>query len=195
MYVFVQGEYLEGGSRGDLFVKYWDGVHGWQWADLGRPAGTTEVAGPSAITYLDQAGRREIYVPTTSSNGHLIVDYLDGVHGWQWADLGRPAGTTEVAGPSSIAYADSTGREEIYAFVQGDNGHLFVDRAISGSGWQWFDQGLPSGATGVYNASAISYVNTSGKQSIYAFADKNGGDLVVNWFDGSRWQWADLGTH
>jgi hypothetical protein len=193
MYVFFQGYRLDEGEP-YLLVAYWDGVHGWQWANQSLSRGGQLISSPSATTYLDSAGRREIYVFCGKDQvGNLVVNYFDGVHGWQWADLGLPARANAVSNPSAIAYADSSGREQIYAFVQGDTGHLFYD-LWNGSGWKWFDQGRPSGVAAVSNPSAISYVDAAGKRLIYAFGDANGGDLVVNWFDGSTWQWGDLGT-
>ncbi|HYX72039.1 MAG TPA: hypothetical protein VE732_04655, partial [Nitrososphaera sp.] len=41
--------------------------------------------------------------------------------------------------------------------------------------------------------SAITYLDETGKQRIYAFAQGKYGTLHVNYWDGKQWQWADQG--
>jgi len=173
-------------NTGHLVVNYWDGFS-WRWADQGKPVGTSGVYRPSAITYLSGSVQR-IYVFDEGSNGDLVVNYWDG-SSWHWADqAGLPLSLS--ANPSAITYLSGTQRR-IYAFVEGINGDLLVNY-WDGFSWHWADQGLPVGAFAVYNPSAITYLS-GGLQRIYVFAEGSNGDLVVNYWDGSSWHWADQG--
>lgn len=92
---------------------------------------------------------------------------------------------------TEVAYVDGTGHQRIYAFDTGSNGHLKVNY-WDGFAWHWADQGLPAGASAVYTPTAITYVS-GGQQRIYVFAAASNGHLVVNYWDGSGWYWADQG--
>jgi hypothetical protein len=182
IYVFAQS------SSGHLVVNYWNGST-WQWADQGLPAGAISVYRPAAITYLSGSQQR-IYVFAESSGGHLVVNYWNGST-WQWADQGLPAAASAVSTPAAITYL-SGGLQRIYVFGQSRSGHLVVNW-WNGSTWQWADQGLPAGASAIYTPAAITYLSGS-QQRIYAFAESNTAHLVVNWWNGSAWQWADQGS-
>jgi hypothetical protein len=93
----------------------------------------------SPITFLDSAGHQRIYVFAQGSNGHLVVNYWDGVN-WHWADQGLPAGTTSVWRSSPITYVDSSGHRRIYVFARADNGHIVVNY-WDGFSWHWADHG------------------------------------------------------
>ncbi len=188
IYVFATGD-----SNGHLVVRYSDGLN-WYWSDQGLPTGATSVSRPAAITYLDGAGNQQIYVFATGNNGHLFIRYWDGFN-WNWTDEGLPAGATSVTNPTAITYLDAAGNQRIYAFVQGDNGHLLV-HYWDGFNWYWADEGPAPGATQLNNPSAITYVDGAGNQQIYAFVRVRVGSarhLAVHYWDGFNWYWADLG--
>jgi hypothetical protein len=182
IYAFAQG------SMGHLVVNYWDGFN-WHWADQGLPAGVSEVTNPTAITYVS-GGHQLIYVFAAANNGHLVVNYWDGF-AWHWADQGIPAGTPGISNPSAITYL-SGGSQRIYIFAAALSGHLVVNY-WDGSAWHWADQGVSAGSTMVYDPSVITYTS-GGLQRIYAFAQGSNGHLVVNYWDGSAWHWADQGV-
>jgi hypothetical protein len=175
------------GNNGHLVVNYWDGF-AWHWADQGLPAGSSAVSTPTAITYLS-GGQQRIYAFAQGANFHLVVNYWDGF-AWHWADQGLPAGVSAVYNPTAVTYV-SGGNQRIYVFAQASSGHLVVNY-WDGFAWHWADQGLPSGSTGVYNANAITYSNGT-HQLIYVFAQASSGHLVVNYWDGFAWHWADQG--
>jgi|SRR5579871_6990698 len=178
-------------STGHLIVNYWDGF-AWHWADQGVPQGTTSISMPNAVTFLDSSRHQRIYAFAVGSNGHLVVNYWDGSE-WQWADQGLPAGNVTVFYPNAITYLDTNGKQRIYVFAEGTNTHLVVNY-WDGYAWHWADQGLPAGiACCVNQANAITYVDSNGKQRIYVFATANAGQLVVNYWDGYAWHWADQG--
>jgi len=181
---------------GHMVVLYFDGFK-WNWADMGLPPGNSSISNSNAITYLDSSGRQEMYVfadggSNGQQNGHMVVLHWNGFN-WNWADKGFPPGKTGVyASPSAITYLDAGGNRRIYSFVMSNDQHLVV-LWWDGSNWHWADMGLPAGASAVYWPSAITYRDASGNQRIYAFDSANNGHLVVLWWDGSNWHWADQG--
>ena len=186
IYVFAQA------SNYHLVVNYWDGS-AWHWADQGVPPGSNgELFQPTAITYVS-GGKQRIYVFGTSGNHHLVVNYWDG-DAWHWADQGAGPGTG-IENPTAITYLSGV-QQRIYVFAQALNFDLVVNY-WDGSAWHWANQGLPAGAELVAEPSAITY-ESGGSQRIYVFCTANGGlgfvgHLVVNYWDGSTWHWADQG--
>ena len=147
----------------------------------------------SAITY-QSVGQQWIFVFAVTDLGNLVADFWDGSQ-WQWIEWDQRLSAWSHM--SAITYP-SGGQQQIYVFGEEDNGHLVVNycRASCGNGsnWLWANQGLPpGGATQVTYPSAITYPS-GGKQLIYVFAVANNNHLVVNYLDGSKWQWADQGT-
>jgi kumamolisin len=131
IYAFVRG------ANGHLYVNYWYGS-GWAWADQGLPPGTTASGVPGVITY-SAGGTQLPYVFVTGANGHLDVNYWNGL-AWHWADQGLPPGTMASGAPGVINYL-AGGTQLPFAFVPGANGHLDVNY-WNGSAWLWADQGL-----------------------------------------------------
>jgi kumamolisin len=175
------------GANGHLELNYWNGS-AWQWADLGLPPGTTASSFPGVITYL--AGSTQLIDAfVRGANGHLELNYWSG-SAWQWADLGLPPGTTVWSAPGVISYS-AGGTQFIAAFVTGANGHLCVNY-WNGSAWQWADQGVPPGTIAASVPEVISYVAGS-QLFIAAFVTGANDHLEVSYWNGSAWQWADLG--
>jgi hypothetical protein len=93
---------------------------------------------------------------------------------------------------SAITYEDADGDRRIFAFARGDNGHLVLNH-FDGTTWQWIDHGLPAGATSISSPRALTYVDSSGNRRIYVFAKNNSTRLVVRYWNGFQWQWANQG--
>jgi|SRR6516164_4771909 hypothetical protein len=74
---------FETGADGHLYLNYYSGGSGWQWADHGVPPATTASGSPGVIT--DFAG--DIYAFVTGANGNLNLNYWGG-SAWQWSDQG-----------------------------------------------------------------------------------------------------------
>jgi hypothetical protein len=99
IYVFCRGLSK---SNFSLSVNYWDGGS-WHWADQGG----SQIGGVSAVTFVDDAGHRRLYVfakrsqtlADDSVKDSLFVNLWDGFT-WQWIDLGMPP----AAGPDAIMY-------------------------------------------------------------------------------------------
>jgi hypothetical protein len=184
IYVFT------GGNLGRLAVNYWNGLT-WQWADQGKPQGGTQmvIATSGVIEYRNNAPQRIYAFARGSNDGKLYVNYWDGSQ-WQWADQGKPPGTTVDSMPGVVTYAD--GSQRIYAFVKGADGRLYVNY-WNGSQWQWADQGVPQGTTVIGHPTVITYREDKQPQRIYVFVRGADGNLHVNYWNGSKWQWANQG--
>jgi hypothetical protein len=150
------------------------------------------LASPAAITY-PAGGTQHIHVFARGHDNRLVSNDFDGTT-WIWTDHGKAPGGLGIGAPAVVTFNDG-GTQFIYAFAVTDNKQLAV-RYWNGVSWSWADQGGP--ALDVWEApSAISYVDSSGARRIYVFAKTGGsrGRLVVNYWDGASWNWADLGPN
>src|SRR5262249_6031074 len=149
----------------------------------------------AAITYQDAAGNEQIYEFARGSNFHLVVRYWDGFN-WNSADLGLPSGVGGISQPAAITYLDAAGNQQIYVFARAfngpSNGHL-VACYWNGFSWNWSDLGIPGIGNEVFHPAAITYVDSAGNQQIYVFVQTNSGRLYVDYWNGSTWNWANLG--
>src|SRR5262249_8149271 len=151
-------------------------------------------------------GQQRIYVFATADNGHLVVNYWDGGQ-WQWADQGLPAGVAWLGSLSAITYRDCQqclggGQQRIYVFCTSDASDHLVVNYWDGAQWHWADQGVPSDASYLGELSAMTFSSCQqlcvggGQQRIYVFTTafdqaQDTYRLVVNYWDGSQWHWAD----
>ena len=178
------------GDSGHLVLNHFNGTT-WHWIDHGVPAGATSVGGPKALTYVDAAGFRRIYVFVKDNTNHLALRYWNGFQ-WQWVHQGGP----EVLGDtlSVLTNIDPSGNRRIYAFmVAGNHDHLFVNY-WDGFTWQWADNGSPpDGAT---STEAITYIDDNGERRIEVFVRvyvNTTFPLYVNSWTGSNWVWTNHG--
>jgi hypothetical protein len=196
IYAFVVGQ------NGHLYTNYWDGST-WYWADQGRPSSAMVGAiapGPIAFRRFLFGHPRpfEIYVFVVGDDGHLYLNHWDG-RAWSWADQGAPFGTAvDSFQPSVVTYDLGPGlhgdTRRIYAFVAGQNGHLYVNY-WDGSAWHWADQGTPpSTKLETLHSGATTYIDVTFKEHIHAFVVGRNFRLYMNYWDGSVWHWADQGT-
>jgi hypothetical protein len=197
--VFARGE------DGHLYMCSWHGDRS-EWTDHGSPTSSTLLTGPAAVTYVS-AGIQFIHVFVLGIDGHLYDRFWDGFR-WRWADQGVVPGNAVTVTPGAVTYAQG-GAQHIYVFLPGLSGHLFLNY-WDGTRWRWTDQGAPPSAPGFYNTpGVIAYFDVPrrsnpeepglpspilGPPRIYAFVGASDGHLYVNFWDGSRWQWADQGT-
>ena len=180
IYVFVKG------ANNHLYVNYWDGAR-WNWAHQGVPQGVTAIAPMKAITYRDSARRQRQYI-FANSGGTLYVNYWDGFQ-WRWANQGRPPGNiyiTETAGVATFKDR-STGMQEIYAFVRGSNGRIYLNH-WDGARWNWRDLNAP---TGVSLTGSFEIATTGRGRPFHAFMRASNGrlyDLVETSTGAWRWR-------
>lgn len=101
-----------------------------------------------------------------------------------------------LAGVSSTAravtYVDSLNTRRVSAFVRGTDGHLWLNH-FNGATWTWIDHGLPAGATSIIDQQPITYYDDDQQRRFYVFAVDNNKHLVVRYWNGSQWQWANQG--
>jgi len=146
---------------------------------------TAQVDQPASVTYWDSAGHQDIFNFAVKNNSpnHLYVNYWDG-SGWHWADQGLPSGIAALPfqRPAAITYSNPNGRQVIFAFVVGPNGHLYVNY-WDGFRWNWADQGLlvpairhfaPGGP-----AAVLDYLGDGRLDAAAALSLRNSGTLVI----------------
>jgi hypothetical protein len=102
----------------------------------------------------------------------------------------------DIAGVQSLYHlpvGTLTVDQRPYVFVQGSDGHLWV-HWWTGSAWRWDDQGTPPGVgiSGPIGVLTVMDTPTS-PQRPYVFVQGSDDHLWVNYWTGSRWDWADQG--
>jgi hypothetical protein len=176
-----------------LVSNHYDGTK-WTWTDHGNPArDSAEIGNPQAITYVDNAGNRRIYVFATTTNRRLKLLYFNGFQ-WQWVDQGGP--DIDPTSTSAITYVDPTGNRRIYLFGTGTSNSHLVTNYWNGSSWLWADNGHAPGAFGC-SSDTITYEDDQGARKIDVFCsgvvDNTHHQLLVNSWNGSSWSWLNHG--
>ena len=154
------------------------------------------------------ADNGHLFGASASAAGCSLVRTLWGVFlycppvTWQWTDYGfapihMHSPSLASFWPSAITYLDAAGNQQVYVFITGYQPGSFEGGGMlamqkNNAGISWVDFGVPPGKTGVEpTASAITYVDASGYQQIYVFAEANDGHLVTwNTVNGG---WTDQG--
>lgn len=187
-YVFVKS------ADGHLWLNYWDG-RSWIWYNLFSPPFRTVVAGIGVVTVKDTpASAQRPYVFVLASDGHLWTMFWGGF-GWNWTDLGSPSRTSIIAGIGVTTVMDTpSSAQRPYIFVQSSDGNLWLN-FWNGIEWPWADLRTPGLRTIRFGIGVITVMDTpASAQRPYAFVQTIDGYLYVNWWNGSEWIWADLGT-
>jgi hypothetical protein len=179
IYAFVAGD-------GRLRLNVFNGST-WNWIDHGLPPGATQIYQPQAVTYVDSAGHRRIYVFAVTGQGQLWLRFWNGFE-WKWVSQGGPP--IAATSTSAITYIDPAGNRRIYLFGI-SQGHL-VTNYWNGSAWQWADQGTPPGANLSGSVTdTITYLDEGARRIDVVFQGFfNGtGMLFTNSWNGSSWSW------
>jgi hypothetical protein len=143
----------------------------------------------SAATYPD-GNHQRIYVFVGGEDKNLYIHFWDG-NQWAWANQGNPGAgiTIGPTGPTVLTYQDRNGVQRIYSFTPVGNLYAYF---WDGNQWTWANQGNPGEVIAYSKVAAITYQDGNGMQRIYAFVNPDQGvHFYVNFFDGSRWAWAD----
>jgi hypothetical protein len=183
-----------------LYLNYSNGTK-WYWLDQGNPfpnASNTSFTGlDSAITYL-AGGVRFIHEFIIGTDQKLYRNHWDGSI-WDWYPHGTPPQTKVDRMIGAVSYWDSAIQQQhINTFVTGyqqiTDRHLYMNY-WNGKGWLWEDHGKPAnlGSDILTGSGSVITFNQNGKQIIYAFVNATNGHLYVNYWDGSKWHWADQG--
>lgn len=93
---------------------------------------------------------------------------------------------------AAITYRDGNQPVRILVFSPGSNGRLTAN-VWDGTKWNWVDQGLPSGAEVSDGPAVLTFREGNEPRKIYVFVRGSNGRLYVNWWDGTRWAWAEQG--
>jgi hypothetical protein len=176
------------GFDGKLYLDYWDGSK-WNWTNRGN-SGTSLLGDPAAINYLVGSTLHEnVFVRGGDSN--LYLDYWDG-SGWHWAPMGNPGVLEFTGNPAVINYqVGSTLHENIY--ITGDDGKLYTDY-WDGSHWTWAPPlGNPGGGVSVFGDTAASNYQLGSTVHENVYVPGNDGSLDLDYWDGSSWNWVNLG--
>jgi hypothetical protein len=190
--VFVKGD------DNQLVSNHYDGTT-WTWIDHGLPPGATSITGPRAITYVDDAGHRRIYVFALDNTGHLVVRFHKGPgYGWQWSQQGGPAIFPSMS-LSATTFIDDNGVRRIYAFGFTDPGaspfQLWTNY-WNGDAWNWTQlPSLPSYVMGF--TQVTNYIGNDGRRRMDVFCAGGNGDQVLmrnSWVEGA-WSQTNLGGH
>ncbi|MEN8650276.1 hypothetical protein ABCR94_06470 [Streptomyces sp. 21So2-11] len=177
-----------------LQVNWWDGSK-WHWSDQGTPPGRT-ISRPLGVTNLrdnpNAADRPYAFVITDDSA--LWVNWWDGAK-WHWSDQGAPAATRVKKGAGVVSVRDNPkAADRPYAFVQGYDSKLYVNW-WDGSKWNWSEQGTPPGRLILDSVGTVTMKDDPNAFTRpYAFVIADDSKLYVNWWDGSKWNWAAQGT-
>jgi hypothetical protein len=178
------------GFDGKLYLDYWDGSK-WTWAPtLGNP-GTSLLGDPAAINYqVGSTVHENVFV--RGGDGKLYLDYWDGSK-WNWAPtLGNPGVSLYGGDPSVVNYpVGSTVHENIFITV---GGNLYLDY-WDGSKWNWAPSlGNPGGGVSVFGDTAASNYQVGSVLHENAYVPGNDGSLDLDYWDGSKWNWVNLGA-
>jgi hypothetical protein len=183
-------------QNGQLYSRYWDGTD-WSWTNLGAPvAKVLKNEPPGVTTYvLSNLSTRRTHAFVVDTDGDLHEWTRTGTQA-QWSAHGHPTPipNTDPAGwrmpwsPTVVSYAEGDTRR-ILAFTNLQN-HRFYMLYSTGNTYAWANRG----DEGDNHASAITY-SAAGLQRVYAFVRQVNftPDIVVNYFNGFTWQWADQG--
>ena len=192
-WVFVKGD------NNHLVSNSFDGTS-WTWLDHGLPEGTTSISNPKAVTYIDAAGNRRIYVFAVDGTGHLVILFHKGPgYTWQWSKQGGPW----ISGQSLSAsvFTDDSGIRHLYAFAFSTTGggaapYKLVKHYWNGSAWGWNDMATFPGKP--YNSVSFTetttYDGNDGQKRLDVFC--TGGDeqvLLRHSLVGQSWSVSNLG--
>jgi hypothetical protein len=200
-------------SSAKLSVRRFEGGT-WSWRNQGGPDGPGAV---SAITYIDRGEPRKIaaYMGDAVPNQWgfpgepaLAANYWDGSI-WGWTTLANA-----FDAPSAITYSDD-GTRKIYVFgltqvyvpTENVNAHYLKVTHWNGSSWQSVSHGtIDDPLNSLGPPDAITYPDSSGAHRIYVFSimrtvsfafpwpQLGPPRLVIRYWNGSSWQWADQGA-
>ena len=156
------------------------------------PLNTTVDTGSPAVVSYRELNTERMYCFVRGADSHLHVMYWDGVQ-WHWADQGVPPNSSvSELGIGAITYSEA-GIRKIYCFTIGFNDSSLYVNYWDGTVWRWASQGAPPNTSVAGKPSVITYYQ-AGSQRIYVFLIGRDGHLHVNYWDGTVWRWADLGT-
>lgn len=162
-------------TTGYLWANTWTGKTWTRKPHGAPPAQTVEPGLEGNLTAIVTASYQgSPYAFVFGPDTHLWANWLDGT-AWQWKDHGTPPGPDSFD-LSEIAAASCPDSPMVFTRTedrQQTNAHVWLNQ-WNGSGWQWTEQGTPSGTHfPLYNVSAVS---CQGTPYMFVWDDDSGGD-------------------
>jgi hypothetical protein len=188
--VFCSNYHLE-----KLFSSSWDGSS-WSWDNHG---GTFVVGEPRAVTFTDASGNRRIHVFAENRTDRTVRVHSWFGNGWIWVTLASPDPNHPTLGElEAIAYTDTGGNRRMLVLVEFDK-FIYSRLWDDTDGWQgWTNAGLPPGSEELTNPVALTYFDSrTSTRRIHVFAHcayEGLRHLCDRIYNGSTWQWLDLGA-
>jgi Papain-like cysteine protease AvrRpt2 len=178
-----------------LYRDTWNGSS-WSWTNASSVA---MCSAPAVVSYRSSANQQRMNAFYMDCHGNMYNYWSpDGVSFYE-GSLGAAPGAT-TGNPSATAFHEGFGIG-IYVWLVGTNGHLYnlYWNDAYGGGWNWTDQGAPSGVTltsGWYDGNAVSATTyrQGGVQMHDVFTYGTNGHLYDHHWNGSSWDWQDQGT-
>ncbi len=173
-----------GDSQSQLVVNSWNGSS-WSWFNHGG-----DINAVAAVTFSEASGDRRIHAfvegPGATPQVHSRID-----GSWYWINLGKPV-SQPMRGIDAISYLDTAANRHMRVFVQFKE--RVWSREWSGSGWlNWMNHGLPSEPDTSHPVPITYWDSRVNTQRIHLFVNCSTG-LCDHVFNGSTWQWQDLGS-
>jgi hypothetical protein len=147
----------------------------------------------ATVNYQDFSGNRHVHTVTRNPPGN---DFWDR-RGANAALLAHPAvvGDAPIQGISLINYNDEDGNLRMDLFASYMDGTYFRRAALNDVWLPWVQVALPPGnPQGVHNPNAITFLDSrGGEQHRYVFMMGPAYKIYAHHWNGSTWQWIDLG--
>ncbi|MBV9328335.1 MAG: hypothetical protein JO352_31855 [Chloroflexi bacterium] len=180
------------GDKGNLTQAYWSDMdRAWTWHDHGQADGTAIASAPASFGWVQTDGTNRLNVFAMGGSGQLVEAYWDGSD-WLWNNHGNPPGSALASGTAVVGWVQSDGKQRLNVFAMGANGQL-IEAFYDGDNWHWNNHGTPP-ETAINSApTAVSWVQSDGKQRLNVFAMGANGNLIEAFYDGDNWQWNDHG--
>ncbi len=137
-------------------------------------------------SWTSSAGLPRTYAFVRTAGNELHDNHWSGRE-WDWGDHDAPS-TAQVTGvPAVVAYQNGN----VYAFVHGSDGRIYIRYGNDSGGWSWSDQGTPPGSTAIDSPAAVAFPDR-----MMGFTRTSAGGLAKNeWSEAtSAWTWRNQGT-
>ncbi len=167
----------------------------WSWSNLRKPAGVEIGDAVGVLTVADRPwAEQRPHVFVKGNDQNLWVNSWDGTQ-WHWTNQGRPFGSIFVDfGIGVLSVKDNpSGSERPHAFVAGTDRNLWANW-WDGAQWNWENHGRPPGVLHFGPVGVLTVMDSPGSaQRPHVFVRGSDGNLWVNWWDGTQWNWMNQG--
>jgi hypothetical protein len=165
--------------------------------------GANVAASAGTVECIDDQPNQHVAVAGSDGGLHLLWK-PDAFSGWQWHRAGSPPSSTMSSSPPVMSWFGPDGARRPYVFVSSSRfsglgyGGVPVRKGElntywwTGSQWQWASQGNLTEHVMSSTPVTTSFVERGiAKMRCYVVA---GNVLLANQWDGSKWEWVNLGA-